>query len=202
MIFGIASLGEGRSQSEGRSKCLEPLAAWLAHVSGGVLGGTLSALGTWLLAAPIRTLAPSDALLALTLFLCAVSVAIDLRLTRPAKPGCQVPSTWLIKLGPVRSYAAYGFRLGAGLLTHIPYSAISFVFVAAALNIRSLGQVLLIGATFGVARTFIIGPASLAPAASSLVLYRSAQARRALPLLSAVTAAAIAGAALASALTH
>jgi hypothetical protein len=202
MIFGIASLGKGRSKSEARRKFPARLAAWLAHVSGGVLGGAVSGLGTWLLAAPIRTLAPSEILVALTLFLCAAGVSIDLRLTRPAKPGCQVPSTWLIELGPVRSYSAYGFRLGAGLLTHIPYSAIAFVFVAAALNIRSLGQVLLVGATFGVARTFIIGPASLAPATSSLVLYRSAQARRAAPLFSAVTVAAIAGAALASVLTH
>ena len=186
MILGIASLGEGRSSVQRR------VAVWGAHMLGGITGGGVTAAVVWLLASPLRSLLPRPSADVLFLSVCAVAVATDLRLLALRKPGCQVPATWLRRYGAVRSYWLYGVRLGAGLLTHMPYSVIYVVFAAIGLLISSPGHAMLIGAAFAGARTFVIGPGSIAPTISSVVMYRSSSTRRLLPVLSAISVIAMA----------
>jgi hypothetical protein len=177
MMLVMASLGEGRNPLGVRARL------WLAHLLGGVVGGTGAVLALWLLASPLRTMLPELFSLALVFALLVAGSARDLGLLEFPKLGRQVPATWLARYGPARSFAFFGVFLGSGLLTHVPYAITYGVFGAAALTLP-LPHALLAGAAFGIGRTVLVGPASFAIEPASRILYRSAAARRILPWLS------------------
>lgn len=180
MIQGIASPGGGGTLQGTGTRA----AMWLAHLIGGALGGSLIAIVAWVLLTPIRTLLPAPSAAVVVVGIGFLSALIDLRIISRPLHGRQVPSVWYRRYGPVRAYWMFGFFLGGGLTAHVPHAATYSAFAAMSM-LTSLPQAIIVGVTFGVARTLVIGPAALLPGMSARVLYTSRSSRWAIPKLSA-----------------
>lgn len=187
MILGIASPGGGRSDSSAAGIRVR---MWVSHVCGGLLGGATTAAGVWLLATPIRTLMPRNVSLVVFVCIAIFAIAWDTKRFRPQRHGRQVPAKWIATHGAVRGYAMYGAVLGSGLLTYIPVGATYVVFAGVAL-LAGLPSAIVAGAAFGAARAGLVGPAALAAATTSKLLYRSRASQLVLPRLSALGSAAL-----------
>jgi hypothetical protein len=164
MILGLTALGEGRMPLRIR------LETALTHVLGAMAGGALMALGVWLAATPLRTLAPTEVSIGVVVLVAVVAVGIDLRVIPGAGRGKQVPSPWLKRYGPQRAYALYGLKFGAAFSTLRPF-AVVYPVVAAVGLLVSLPMALVCGAVFGIGRTAIVGPASFKSVWTSQALY-------------------------------
>lgn len=113
----------------------------------------------WFVASPIRTMLPSLTAVGLLLPLCAVAMALDLRwisLPNVLRRG-QVPVKWLARYGPSRSYFLYGFSLGAGVFTFVPF-AITFVAFSAGALLAPFWGAVAAGAGFGIGRAGLVTP--------------------------------------------
>jgi hypothetical protein len=151
MVLGLAGLGEARNSFR------EMIVTGAAHAVGGTVGGAGAVASLWMVATPIRTLAPQVvpvALLAALAFAAALSDAGRITLPRQRR---QVPQAWLRNYGPARAYASYGCWLGAGLLTNISYM-VEVVVLAAAALLLPFPEALLVGGIFGLGRTAPVTP--------------------------------------------
>jgi hypothetical protein len=154
------------------------------HALGGATGGATAAGVLWLAFTPIRTLLPTW--IAATLFAVAglASVGVDLGWWQAPIHSEQVPKVWFGRFGPTRSYALYGLTLGAGVLTHVPY-AITFTVFAACTMSASIVPAVLAGLSYGVGRTFPVGPVNLSKYAVEWFGRAYPQAQKHLPAVSA-----------------
>lgn len=187
MILGIASPVGGREDSQ---ILLLRLRMWLAHLTGGAIGGAAMGCLVWILASPIRTFPPR--LVGVILFAAAglVFAVWDLAKFHLPFSGQQVPARWASAHGAVQGYAMYGIYLGTGLLTFVPVGATYVLFSGLAL-ITSFGTAAIAGALFGVARTGLIGPAALAADSISRLLFRSRLSHAVFPRVSAASSIVI-----------
>jgi hypothetical protein len=142
----------------------------MAHAVGGALGGALSVLAVWLLMTPVRTLLPSRLHPVFVLLVFCAAILIDLKLIRGPR-GRQVPQQWYRRFGGSRSYFFYGLALGTVLGTYVPYAS-AYVFFARASLTSGITQVLLAGATLGLARSLAVIAGVPAPRLVSKLLYR------------------------------
>lgn len=128
-----------------------------AHAVGGTLGGAGMVVALWVVATPVRTLAPEELPVALLVALAVAAALADAgRIALPRQPR-QVPQAWMRNYGPARAYALYGFWLGAGLITNISYMAEVVVLAAAAL-LLPFPEAVLVGGIFGLGRTAPVTP--------------------------------------------
>jgi hypothetical protein len=144
----------------------------------------------WLALTPIRTVVPRAGLLALLTVVATLCALVDFGVLRRPATGRQVPATWLRRYGPVRSYGLYGIVLGAGLLTHVPHALTYLTFAALGLLLPAHLAVL-VGALFGIARSFVIGPAAPKAELASKLLFRSRGSQLIWPKVSAVVSLAV-----------
>ena len=177
MILGVISLVEGRGKLFKRSTM------WFVHIIGAVLGGGTTALALWLFAAPLRVLLPVPTRAVLFFVICVAALMLDFRVIRNRIQRGQVPASWAWRYGAIRSFAMYGFLLGSGLLTFVPYALTYVVFTASSLFLH-FPLVLAVGAAFCLGRTFLIGPFALKAEPASRLLYRSVRAHQVWPLVS------------------
>ena len=172
MILAIGSLGEGAPRR--RTK----LAMAAAHLAGGAIGGCAAIAVVWLAATPVRTLLPQAVAIVLLVPIVAWALSVDLGHTlKSSARGRQVQSTWLKHRGPIVGFALYGAKLGAGLLTYVPFAVTYAMFAAAAL-LLSGPAALACGALFGAARACAVTVGALRAEAASQILFRRRGSRR------------------------
>lgn len=123
-----------------------------SYVLGGVLGAGVTMALFWILMTPLRTLIPAPGPVSLAATGIAVCLLIDLRiLPHPPKRG-QVPPHWRQRFGEARGFFAYGFVLGAGVLTFAPYASTYAIYLFGSL-VPSIPFALLVAVGFGLGRT-------------------------------------------------
>jgi hypothetical protein len=163
MITGISALGQGDSARRPGGHI--PLGLW--HLEGGAIGGALVAFAFWILLSPVRTLLPAAAVGWTVVLVAAFSIAMELGLVRAAGlDQGQVPPEWTTRFGRQKAYLLYGVSLGSGVTTHVEFAATYTVFIAGAL-LLDLPAMLAVGVTFGVARTWLVGPVGASPRAKA-----------------------------------
>jgi hypothetical protein len=138
----------------------------------------LAAEVAWMVLTPVRTLMPPAAVAFVLAGIGAIGVLRDAGLLGPPLFIGQVPKSWYGRWGPIRSYAAYGLSLGAGLITVAPFAATYVSFGAAGLMASPLTAGF-VGMAFGLGRTVLVGPVNLHPRLVSAIasLYASSQFR-------------------------
>jgi hypothetical protein len=132
------------------------------HAVSGAFGGLAMAAILWLLLTPLRTLPPALVAYVMVAGLAASASLADLGVVHLPRQRRQVPQRWWRTYGPIRSYALYGFWLGAGLVTNITYMVELVVLVGAGV-LLPLHEAMLIGAIFGLGRTAPVGPLAASP---------------------------------------
>ena len=146
MILGITALGEGRKTLASR------LLLWVAHMSGGALGGMVSVGLVMLLASPFRLVLEGESMSLLVTLLLLVLALIDLGGMRVRSRRRQVPATWTATYGWPSAFVRYGVLLGSGIATYVPV-ALTYAVLAIAALLVSPEMALVSGMIFGVART-------------------------------------------------
>ena len=177
MIHGISSLVQGGSRAQAGKTVL-------AHLAGGLAGGLVAAGAVWLFMTPVRTLVRSALVAFVLAGLGAIGVLRDSGLLGPPLPVGQVPKSWYGRWGPIRSYAAYGLSLGAGMITVAPFAATYVCFAAAGL-VSSPLTAGIAGMAFGLGRTVFVGPINIHPRLVSAMASLYASSRHRLSLMSA-----------------
>lgn len=164
----------------------------LSHLTGGAVGGAVTAAALWLLATPLRTLLPQPAVRAITVIVALIAFCSDLRLLRLPSVHRQLPRTWVHRFGESRLYLLYGAVLGTGLLTFAPY-ALTFAVLAYLSLQQSLSFAVGAGALMGLGRTVFVGPLSHPRVSARALAATLTGGYRYLPKLSATCCLVLAG---------
>lgn len=179
MMSGIASLVQGDSKKPATR-------LWFIHLLGATIGGVLSVTVLWMLAAPIRSLVPLWAAIAMTSIVAIASILSDLRVVSLKGSERQVNRSWTRQFGAVGGYFRFGLMLGAGLLTFVPFAVLFSTFTLAS-TMLSLPSAAAVGALYGLGRTLLVGPGAALPSnPSTLLPTLLARSHMALPRVSAL----------------
>jgi hypothetical protein len=130
------------------------------HVLGGALGGCVMGValgfgGLLLRAALGDTLDTVFAVIVPAALLYAASVDLGLLRVRPLTSERQTPSSWPCSLGHYPGIFAWGFDLGLGVTTRIPYQSLLVLPVAALLS-GNLGAAVAIMGAYGASRALAV----------------------------------------------
>lgn len=168
MILGISALV--------RERGAVGVGAASMHVFGGAVGGLVMGFLLWLAATPLRTFSPPPARNVLAITIVGLAVWKDIHF-RTRGHGKQVPSRWLARFGPHLGFLLYGAVFGAAFFSHVPYGIVLPVLLVPSILYHDPVLAVTVAGMFGAARALLVAVGSVAPDATSRILYRGTNPR-------------------------